>query len=227
MQKKIILIAGTKGGPGKSTVASNLAAACQQEEKGKLLLVDSDPQASISKWVTVRNDQERLSSILSVQKTGEDIKNSIPALSDEYNNIIIDSGGYNETNTSLKWAMLVATHIVIPVVPSQFDIWELSKIVSMISQVKIVNSNIKGYFLASRLSTLPNLVTQEWDDLRQSIKDIDTKDVELMDSFISERRCYKTVIKDGASVLEIDDKSDSINKAKNEIINLYKEIYND
>lgn len=225
MSKKIILIAGTKGGTGKSTIASNLACACKQKRKDKLLLVDSDPQASISKWVAIRNQNKDLSKILSVQKMGEDIKNSIPALNEEYDNIIVDSGGYNETNTSLKWAMLIATHIIIPVAPSQFDVWELGKIVNMISQVKVINQNIKSFFVASRLSTLPNLVSQEWDDLKQSVKDIDSKDISLMKSFISERKCYKTVIKDGMSVIELTQSSDSENKAKNEIFNFYNEIY--
>ena len=219
--KNIILVANTKGGVGKTTVASNLAVLRRNTVGNSFLLIDADKQASISKWVYVRNKNETLSKMTSVQKIGEDIKNSVTALSDKYNDIIIDSVGADGEN--LRWSMLVATKIVIPTQPSQLDIWEMSKLDRMIEEVKIVNPNIKAYILPNRMSTNPRV--DEMGNMREMAEDL--KNMQIMNSFLSERKAFREAARKGASVIELDTRDLSLEKAQLEIHNLYKEVYNE
>ena len=51
----IVLIGGEKGGTGKTTIATNLAALRAMAGRD-VLLVDTDPQGSASYWTTSRDE---------------------------------------------------------------------------------------------------------------------------------------------------------------------------
>ena len=52
----IVLIGGEKGGPGKTTIATNLAA-MRTADKGDVLLIDTDKQPTSSYWCSLREDR--------------------------------------------------------------------------------------------------------------------------------------------------------------------------
>jgi len=47
---KVIVVASQKGGVGKTTVAAHLAVTAEQECVGPTVLIDTDPQGSLSAW---------------------------------------------------------------------------------------------------------------------------------------------------------------------------------
>ena len=51
---KIIVIASQKGGAGKTTLAAHLAVVAEQEGLGPSVLIDTDPQGSLSAWWNAR-----------------------------------------------------------------------------------------------------------------------------------------------------------------------------
>lgn len=219
--KNIILVANTKGGVGKTTVASNLSVLRRNNVNSSFLLIDADKQASISKWAQVRNKNESLTKIVSVQKMGEDIKNSVLALSDKYSDIIIDSGGFDGEN--LRWSMLIATKIIIPTQPSSLDIWEMGQLNRMIEEVKIVNPNLAAYILPNRMSTNPRV--DEMGNMREMAEGLNN--MKIMNSFLSERKAFREAARQGVAVTELETRDLSLEKAQLEIHNLYKEIYNE
>lgn len=52
---KVVVIASQKGGVGKTTIAAHLAVAAEQEGCGPAVLIDADPQGSLSAWWNSRD----------------------------------------------------------------------------------------------------------------------------------------------------------------------------
>ena len=73
---KIIAFANQKGGVGKTTTAVNLSAALAYRTRGRVLLVDSDPQGNATSGLGI-NKREIKSSIYNVIIEGEDPENAI------------------------------------------------------------------------------------------------------------------------------------------------------
>ena len=55
-QMRVIVIASQKGGAGKTTVAAHLAVRAGMAGQGPVILVDMDPQGSLTEWWDARND---------------------------------------------------------------------------------------------------------------------------------------------------------------------------
>jgi len=51
---QIIAVASQKGGSGKTTLAGHLAVAAQEAGRGPVVLIDTDPQASLTGWWNAR-----------------------------------------------------------------------------------------------------------------------------------------------------------------------------
>jgi chromosome partitioning protein len=50
----VIVLASQKGGAGKTTLAAHLAVAAEAAGDGPAVLIDTDPQGSLSAWWNVR-----------------------------------------------------------------------------------------------------------------------------------------------------------------------------
>src|SRR3982751_4664281 len=51
---RVIVLASQKGGAGKTTLAAHLAIAAEAAGNGPAVLIDTDPQGSLSAWWNVR-----------------------------------------------------------------------------------------------------------------------------------------------------------------------------
>jgi len=88
----IILIGGEKGGTGKTTIATNLAA--MRALAGRdVLLIDTDPQGSANYWAQSRDELEITPRVSCVQKFGKGLPAEVKDLAKRYQDIIIDAGG--------------------------------------------------------------------------------------------------------------------------------------
>ena len=57
---KIITVASTKGGPGKTTVAQSIATGLDATKANKVLLLDADPQGTCVDWAKLREAETPL-----------------------------------------------------------------------------------------------------------------------------------------------------------------------
>jgi chromosome partitioning protein len=115
----ITVIGSLKGGSGKSTVSFNLAVWLAMAETD-VLLVDADPQATLSDVIEVRNE-EGFEPAVTVKDATALARKQLKG----FDEVLIDVG--TADIESLKEALRLADRVVIPVPPSQADIWSTQR----------------------------------------------------------------------------------------------------
>ena len=211
----IILIGGEKGGTGKTTLAVNMAAA-RAKEGHDVLMVDTDPQGSASYWAAAREEKGVVPRIASIQKFGKTLASELKDLSNRYEDIIVDAGGRD--SIELRSGLVVADRAYVPIQASQFDVWTLDQMDSLVNQAQGLNPNLKAYVVINRASTNP--MVEESNEARQMLDEFDS--LTLLESIIRDRIAYRKAARDGMAVFELP-KLD--HKACAEINSLYLEIY--
>ena len=113
---KTILVASSKGGVGKTTVATNLAAHFALEGK-RTVLVDADPQGSSTRWAQRRAELD--SAVLPIEATGrKPWRGRIP---DDAERVVIDAAA-GAMAADLDAFFEHTDAVVVPVQPSGLDI---------------------------------------------------------------------------------------------------------
>lgn len=212
----ILLIGGEKGGTGKTTIATNLAA--MRARAGRdVLLVDTDIQGSASFWVQTRDEASIEPRVANVQKFGKNLANELSDLAKRYQDIIIDAGGRD--SAELRASLVRADLAVIPVQASQFDLWTLDRMDEMVKLAKSYNQALQVKILISRASTNPGVT--EANNAAELVEEFDT--FALADTIIRDRIAFRRAAAEGKGVTEMYDPETE--KAAWEINKLYKEIY--
>lgn len=112
---KTVLVASSKGGVGKTTIATHLAAHAALDGH-RTVLVDADPQHSSTRWAERRAELE--SAVLPVDGTRRSWAKHVP---DDAQRIVIDAPA-GATAESLEGFLDEVEALVVPVLPSTLDI---------------------------------------------------------------------------------------------------------
>ena len=211
----IILIGGEKGGTGKTTLATNLSSLRALVGRDVLLL-DTDLQGSAAYWSQTRDEANIAPRVACLQRFGKGLQVEIQDLTKRYDDIIIDAGGRD--SVELRSSLVVAEYVFIPIQPSQFDVWTLQRMESLVIQAKGFNLDLKAFVVISRASTNP--LVGEVQEAQDVISDFPNLD--LADTIIRDRIAYRKAAKEGLCVLEL---KPTDQRASNEIHFLYKEIF--
>lgn len=213
----IILIGGEKGGPGKTTLATNLAA-MRTKETNDLLLIDTDKQQTASFWCSTREDNKIMPRVASVQKLDKAVRSETLALKEKYKDIIIDAGGRD--SAELRGALLVANKAIFPLRPSQFDLWTFGRINTLVETALEINEELRSYVILNQASTNPSV--KEVEEAKSFISEF--PNIKLMDMVISERIVFRRAAISGMGVTEYKPED---SKATEEIRNFYHEVFNE
>lgn len=141
---QVISLLNQKGGVGKTTLATNIAAALSQRGK-KVLLIDADPQGSALDWSAAR-EEPSLFSVVGLPK--ETIHREIAKLGNGYDWVVID--GPPRVYPVAKSAIAASDIVVIPVQPSPYDVWAAKEIVDLITEVRVIKDDLKAAFAVNR-----------------------------------------------------------------------------
>ena len=212
----IVVFGGEKGGTGKTTLATNIAAMLALQGKDVLLL-DTDRQGTASFWSTVREEEKIDPRVACVQKFGKGLPAQIRDLAERYDEIIIDAGGRD--SLELRYALGVADRAYIPVQPFQFDIWTIRQMDTLVEMAKSLNENLETFIILNRVATNPAI--REDQETREFIAQEDFQHLNLAESMIRDRIAFRKAARDGLAVLEYGQDR----KAVAEMNQLYEEIY--
>ena len=136
----IIVVGGKKGGSGKSTVATNLAVMCATE-KQDVLLIDSDDQETASDFTILRNEtQPGQSAYTCIKLTGSAVRTETLRLANKYEIILLIQGGVIRQVNGRLYRLLDI--LLVPFVPSSFDVWTLEKVGNLVAEIKTINPDL-------------------------------------------------------------------------------------
>lgn len=222
----IIVVGGQKGGTGKTTIATNIAA-MRAIEGRDVYLYDLDLQRTALSWSSWRDEDTNLPIVKSGQMVldgqtiniGEVIANELRSLRDKHQDIIIDVGGAN--SEELRAALLLADLVIFSVVPSVTDILTFPTLSKLVSGAKNCTGNLKAKVLMNRVKTNPIVA-------KKRIKDFDYQlsfftNLSRFNNFLNERIAFEDAFHKGMGVVEY---KPTGSKATEELKSVYKEIFN-
>ncbi len=157
-----ILVTNAKGGCGKSTIATSLAAYFASEGY-ETALADFDPQASALTWLEQR--PEGFPPITAVPGFESGLR-GVPRNADY---VIIDSAAGSHGKELVELVRKAET-IVVPVLPSPIDIKAAERFVDeLLNIAKVADKKAKAALVANRIKE-NTLIFEELDDVLSRLK---------------------------------------------------------
>lgn len=211
----IIVVGGEKGGTGKTTLATNLAA-LHVRNGNEILLVDTDVQGSASDWAAARDGRENTPRAPAVQKFGKSLAPELKELARKYQDVLVDAGGRD--SVELRAAMTVAEKLYIPVQASQFDVWTLDRMEMLVTQARAFNPALRAYIILNRAPT--HHAAAELQEARELLSDLEN--CVLLDLTLHDRVAYRKAARAGLAVVETPSPDP---KAVREMQDLYAHVF--
>ena len=197
--KRIVLL-NSKGGSGKSTIATSLAGYFASQGL-RTALYDFDPQASSMQWLKARPaDKPPIYGVAAYEETKPGITRSwqlrVPP---DTQRIIIDTPAAVTSQQLVELVRAVDT-IVIPVLPSPMDIRAASHFVRELLLVgKVRSFNVKFTIVANRVRAN----TLAYQAFRRFL---DVLDIPLV-TYLRDTQQYLKAAEEGLSILELEDRN--------------------
>lgn len=207
---KVISVVSTKGGVGKSTIAVNLAAEASRRGM-RVLLIDADLQESSLGWRNLREKDD----ITATSITTPTIHKDLIKFDKAFDVAIIDCGG-ETVSPVLPSAIGAASKnglVIIPVLPSVYDIWATENTLKILRQVRGVQ-DVDARFLVNQVMQGRTMSKE----VNESLEEY-AADVEPLRNKLIFRESFKKSIKEGKGVVEFTDSA-----AKGEMSCVFEEI---
>lgn len=217
----VISIVNEKGGSGKTTLAVNLSARLA-EDGDNVLLIDADPQKSTEVFSDMRSQSGLKPLFSNVSRTGVSLGDEIERMNKSFDSIIIDTGGRD--SKEMRKAMLKSNLVIIPTIPSQYDVPVLESMLEIYDESRQVNEKLLAFVLVNRASPNPFL-HKDLENLKEFVTEIKINkgldNVVLLENSLFERQAYRKAVVEGKSIKEFCVEND---KALQDFENFYQEI---
>lgn len=211
----IITIGSHKGGTGKSTLTTNLAAA-YQAAGNRVVVIEADPSVSTtSTWAARREEHAELKPVTVLRKTGR-LASTLRDLQQAFDVVIIDTAG--KDSVELRSAALVSDVLLTPTNADKPDLDSTAEFITRMDEARDSNEDLKILVVISRAPTHAKSRFRE--TAIAALRDT-PEEFALADTVIFARRIYPDALKDGMSVIEAPART---SQACEEIQNLAQEI---
>jgi len=214
----ILLIANSKGGVGKTALATSIIAELAKTKAVIGVDLDSVNKSASKEWSANRTDEEGKFYYLSGDITDELIR-----ANNEYDEVVIDAGGFD--NEEFRRSIAIADAILIPVlVGSNSNIIGLQTVAEIIEKIRPDNVPTV-YGVATRS---PNMGTSP--EYEATINElVNDPLITPCSNSIGDRKWYATAFNECKGITEIEPRKRSekvwIDKAKNEFLAVFNDIY--
>lgn len=197
---KTIVLASQKGGVGKSTLAAHLAVAAERVGDGPCVLIDTDPQASLSEWWNCRVAETPAFAHSLLKELPEKLEALTKA---KFAYAILDTPP--SVSDSIQAVVSLADLVVIPVRPSPHDLRAVGRTVELVTDAN------KPFVFA---------VTQAKPNTRLTVQAVAALSEHgiVAPAVVADRVDFAASMIDGRTVLEVDAKG----RSANEIDELWK-----
>jgi len=187
----ITVVANLKGGSGKSTVSFNLAV--WLASRGiEVQAIDLDPQLTLHDVAQIRREEGHEPELNVLALEQPDFDTSIES------EIILDVGAANLEG--MRKAIQHADRVVIPVPPSQPDVWATQRFLKIAREAREgVSENLDIYVFVNRADT--HHAVRESDDTEAALAQL--HGVKLLPYRLHQRTIYRRSMSEGMAVFEL------------------------
>ena len=194
MVTKIVLV-NPKGGSGKTTIATNIAAYFASQGRA-VTLIDHDAQGSSSRWIAKRPDSSPAIHAIEAFKTPTGVTRSFAMrIPPETERIVVDTSAAL-TDQQITEVTRDADRVVVPVVPSDIDIHAATRcIADLLLKAKIGRND-------NRLAVVANRVKPRTIVFRSLMRFLKSLDIPIA-AFLRDTQNYIRSAESGLGVHEL------------------------
>lgn len=211
----ITVIGSLKGGSGKSTTSFNLAVWLLSQGKNAAIF-DLDPQQTLTDAAEFRAEDgwEPALAPISREDIG-DIKKALLKAGKDYDEVLVDIG--NSDMDAVHAAYQAADRIIVPVLPSQSDVWSLQRFLKSLKSLKGKKRNLEVVTYINRADThYAVLETVETIEVLNQLPG-----TTFVKKMLGQRTSFRRAFSEGLSVFEMEPRG----KAAAEFLLLAKALY--
>jgi chromosome partitioning protein len=213
----IVTVGNTKGGVGKTTLATQLALARALVGRD-VLVVDGDRQGSAQTAVAIRAEAGRKPGLTCVQyPDGAVLRAQVQRQSGKYDDVVIDAGGRD--STALRAALAISDVVIVPFLPRSVDVWALSDIAELVDEANSVRDGLRAYAV---LNAADPGTSSDNTDAAAALGDF--PQFTLLDTPIRRRKAFANAVGLGLSVDELTPRDP---KACEELATLASMVFSD
>jgi len=209
----LTVIGNLKGGTGKSTVAFNLAVWLAHDKSG-VRVFDLDPQATLMDTAEIR-EEDGYEPIFEVSNDIDELEVLVNSRGKKASQLVADVSATNMPH--LEKAISMAKRVLIPVQPSQADIWSTQRFLKIV--LSCIDKRKKPEILGFINRADTHIGIRETGEAEEALQMM--PNIEALDTRLYQRTAYRRSFSEGLAVFE----QDPMGKAAREMKKLAKLLY--
>ena len=198
----IITMTQRKGGPGKSTVATNLAA-CFAGQGIQVGLLDVDTQETAKNWFWRRQINGVPTENLEFKHTVGDFVDTLIAMANRNEILIVDTAGWDSAELAI--ALTYADLAIAPFRPKVYDLESVGEVRNMCARVTAARSDIGRGDLVLRGVINQGSSNSKQTRTNDAITYLTNQGLECFGSVLAIREAYGDAAEEGLGVTEFTD----------------------
>lgn len=179
MAAKILTVASTKGGAGKTTIVMALAGTLAAEGL-RVAVVDADPSRAYASWA--ENAYEGATVIVRAEADEARLAKAIDELSPMTDLVLVDTAGFG--NRAALLAIAAADAVLVPCTPSRADVEQAAK------TLQLVDGAARAARRAIPAKVIPSRIKQATAVSRHAVSELDAASLPRTQAGVSDRVAF-------------------------------------